>query len=197
MTGSDLAQDAQRGDRGVCELTRLRHAVGILELREHERVDPLGVRRPLDRLRELGPDVADEVVAHAPELAQMTVVRQRDARAAEAKRVQVRLRDHLAIAVGDAADVRDEAGRSELGRQSTEVAVEGGERRHAVGERILGADRARIPGDHAEPGQVEERVHHPRAVRLADERAVGLEQHVVERDRLPEVREHAAHGAIV
>ena len=54
---ADLAQDAQRGDRGVCELTGLGSAVGILELREHERVDPLGVRRPLDLARELGPDV--------------------------------------------------------------------------------------------------------------------------------------------
>ena len=174
-----------------------RQAVGVLELGEHERVDPLGVRRPLDPLRELGPDVPDEVEPHARELAQVAVVGERDARAGEAERVEVRLRHHLALAVGDAAHVGDEARRRELGGQAAQVAVERGQRRHAVDERVLGGDGARVPGHHAEAGEVEERGHHPRAVGLADERAVRLEQHVRQGHRLTEVREDAAHRAIV
>ena len=189
----DLADDAQRRGPGVGELARLRDAVGILELREHERVDPLGVGRPGDALRQLGPDVPDEVVAHLAELAQMAVVRQRDLRAVEPERVQVRLRDQDVLAVGDAADVRDQARRSELGGQVAQVAVEGRERRRPVRERILGPDRARVPRDHAEAGQVEERLHHPRAVGLANEGAVGVVQHVPQRDRLPEIRDDATH----
>ena len=149
------------------------------------------------RLRQVGADVLEQVVAHAGELAQVTVVRQHDARVAKAKRVQARLRDGRVLAVGDAADVRDEARGSELGAQAAEVAIEVRERRRAIGERILGVERARVPGGHAEAGQVEERLHHARAVGLANEGAVGLEQHVRQRHRLTEIREHAAHRTIV
>ena len=112
---ADLAEDAQRGRGGVGQLARLRLAERILELRQHERVDPLGVRRALDVVREVGRDVLEQVEAHAAELAQVAVVGERDARAGEAERVQVGLGHHLALALGDAAHVGDQAGRSELG----------------------------------------------------------------------------------
>ena len=88
---ADLAQDAQRGGGGVRELAGLGQPVRVVELRQDERVDPLGVGRPLDALRELRPHVLDERVAHARELAQVPVVREHDAGAVEAERVQVRL----------------------------------------------------------------------------------------------------------
>ena len=66
---------------------------GIVELRQDQRVDPLGVGRPLDALRELRPHVLDERVAHARELPQVPVVREDDAGAGEAERVQVRVGD--------------------------------------------------------------------------------------------------------
>jgi hypothetical protein len=94
--------------------------------------------------------------------------------------VQVRVRDRLVLAVGDAADVRNQARRVELGGQAAKVPIEGRQRRHPVRERLLDTDRARVPGDHAETGQVEERRHHPGAVGLADEGAVGLEQHALQ-----------------
>jgi hypothetical protein len=172
-------------------------AVGVLELREDERVDPLGVRRPVDPLREVGTDVAHEVEPHAGELAQVAVVCEGDRRAVEAERMQVRLGDQLALAVGDAADVRDQARRRELAGEAAQVPVERRERRHAVDEGLLLAHRVRLPGDHPEARKVEERVHHPRAVGLADERAVGVEQHVPQGERLSEIGEHAAHRAIV
>jgi hypothetical protein len=58
--------------------------------------------------------VADEVEAHARELAQMPVVRERHLHAREAERVQVRLRQHLVLAAGDSADMRDHAPRGHL-----------------------------------------------------------------------------------
>jgi hypothetical protein len=67
-------------------------------------------------------------------------------------------------------------------------------RRHPVHEGILGPDRVRIPGGHAKAGQVEKRRHHPRAVGLAHERAVSLEQHVAQRDRFPDIAQHEAHA---
>ena len=139
----------------------------------------------------------DKVVPHAGELAQVTVVRHCDARAGELERVQVGLGDRVVPGVGDAADVSDEAGRRELGSQVAEVLIEARQRRHAIGERIVGIDGPRIPGRHAEARQVEEGLHHPGAVGLAYERAVGLEQNVRERDRLSEIREHPAHRPIV
>ena len=94
-------------------------------------------------------------------------------------------------------DVRDETGRLQLRGQVAEVAIEARKLRHAIGERVAGVRRARIPGGHAEARQVEERLHHPGAVGLADEAAVGLEQHVRQRDRLPEIGQHPAHRPIV
>jgi hypothetical protein len=97
---------------------------GNVELGQHEGVDPLGVRAPGDVARELGTDVLDESVAHAAELAQVPVVREHDARAGEVERVQVGLGDGGVLGVGDPADVRDEAGRLELGGEAAQVAVE-------------------------------------------------------------------------
>ena len=71
----------------------LRQAVGVVELRQHQRVDPLGVGRALDSLRQLRTHVLDELVAHARELAQMPVVGEHDLGAGEAERMQVRVGD--------------------------------------------------------------------------------------------------------
>ena len=90
--------------------------VGIVELRQDQRVDPLGVGRPLDALRELRPHVLDERVAHARELAQVPVVREDDAGAGEVEGVQVRVGDDRLAGVGDPANVGDQARRRELGR---------------------------------------------------------------------------------
>ena len=102
-----VAQDAQRPDGRLGQLVRLRRAVGVVELGEDHRVDPLGVRRPLDAPCELRPDVLDERVAHARELAQVAVVGEDDAGAGEVERVQVRVGDDGLARVGHAADVGD------------------------------------------------------------------------------------------
>ena len=95
----------------------LRPAKGIVELGQHQRVDPLRVRRPLDPLRELGLDVLDQVVAHAREPAQVAVVRERDLAPLEAERVEVRIGRPPPRRSCDAADVGDQAGRLELVRR--------------------------------------------------------------------------------
>src|SRR5829696_7234216 len=87
----------------------------------------------------------------------------------------------------------DQARRVELPRKAAQVAVELGEGGRPVGERVLGAEGALVPGDHSEPCQVEESLHHPRVVGLADEAAVGLEQHMREADRLAEICQYSAH----
>ena len=79
MARADVAQDPQRLTVASASSRRSGMPDGSLEPGEHERVDPLRVGRALDLLRELGPDVGDEVVAHARELAQVAVVGQRDA----------------------------------------------------------------------------------------------------------------------
>ena len=185
----------ERLSGGIRELARLRDTVRIVELRQDQRVDPLGVGGALDVLRELGSHVVDERVAHARELAQVPVVREHDARAGEVERMQVRVGDDGLVGVGDAANVGDQTGRRELGREEAEVAVERRQRRRAVGERILGPQRRRIPGLHAEAREVEERVHHPRAVRLPDEAVVGVEQQILHGKRLTEVGQDPAHSA--
>ena len=119
MRGADVAQDAQGGGGGVGELAGLRQPVGVVELRQDQRVDPLGVGRPLDALRELRPHVLDERVAHARELPQVPVVREHDAGAGEVEGVQVRLGDDRLARVGDAADVGDQTRRRELGRRGS------------------------------------------------------------------------------
>ena len=124
-------------------------------------------------------------------------MRERDLRAGKAEGVQVRQADQLAATVGDAADVRDQARRLQLGGKPAEVAIEGGQRRGAVDERLLGPDRVRLPRRHPEASQIKERLHHARAIRLAHEAAVRLEQNMPKRDRLTEVRKHATHPAIV
>ena len=197
VRGADGAQDAQGAGGGVGELAGLRDAVGIVELRQDQRVDPLRVGRPLDALRELGPHVLEQRVAHARELPQVPVVREHDAGAGEMERVQVRLGDDRLAGVGDPANVGDEARRRELGRDQPQVAVERRQRGRAVGERILGPQRRRIPRLHAEAREVEERVHHPRAVRLPDEAVVGVEQQALHQQRLTEVGQDPAHAPIV
>ena len=171
--------------------------VGIVELRQDQRVDPLGVGRPLDALRELRPHVLDERVAHARELAQVPVVREDDAGAGEVEGVQVRVGDDRLVGVGDPANVGDQARRRELGREEAQVAVERRQGGRAVGERILGPQGRRIPRLHAEAREVEERVHHPRAVRLPDEAVVGVEQQAPHGERLTEVGQDPAHAPIV
>ena len=197
VRGADGAQDAEGARGGVRELARLRESEGIVELREDERVDPLGVGRPLDALRKLRPHVLEERVAHARELPQVPVVREDDARAREVERVQVRLGDDRFARVGDPADVRDQARRRELRREEAQVAVERRQRGRAVRERILGPQRRRVPRLHAEAREVEERVHHPRAVRLPDEAVVGVEQQISHGERLTEVGQDPAHAPIV
>ena len=124
MRGADVAQDAQGAGGRVGELAGLRQPVGVVELRQDQRVDPLGVGGPLDALRELRPHVLDERVAHARELPQVPVVREDDAGAGEPERVQVRLGDDRLVRVRDPADVGDEARRRELRREEAQVAVE-------------------------------------------------------------------------
>ena len=53
MLGADGAQDAESARGGVRELPRLREPERIVELRQDERVDPLGVGGSLDALRKL------------------------------------------------------------------------------------------------------------------------------------------------
>ena len=60
MRGADGAQDAERPGGRIGELAGLREPVGIVELRQDQRVDPLGVGRPLDLLRKLRPHVVEE-----------------------------------------------------------------------------------------------------------------------------------------
>src|SRR6478752_4427564 len=114
--GADAAQDAKRLSGCVRELARLRDAIRIVQLRHDQRVDPFGVRGALDVLRELGSHVVDERIAHARELAQVPVVRERNARAGELERMQVRVGDDGLVGVGDAANVRDQTGWRQLGR---------------------------------------------------------------------------------
>ncbi len=172
-------------------------AVGVVELRQDQRVDPLGVRGPLDALRELRPHVLDERVAHARELPQVPVVREDDAGAVEVEGVQVRLGDDRLAGVGDAANVGDQTRRRELGREEAQVAVERRQGGRAVGERILGLEGRRVPRLHAEAREVQERVHHPRAVRLPDEAVLGVEQQVPHGERLTQVGQDPAHAPIL
>jgi hypothetical protein len=131
--------------------------------------------------------VLDERVAHAGELPQVAIVREDDARARELERVQVRLGHDRLARVGDAAHVGDERRRRQLGRDQAQIAIEGRQRRGAVAERILRPEGRRIPRLHAEAREVEERVHHPRAVRLPDEAVVRREQQVLHGQRLTQV----------
>src|SRR6185437_6244589 len=59
---ADRPQDAQRRGDGVRQLAGLGQPEGVVELGEDERIDPLGVGRPLDALRQLGADMLDERV---------------------------------------------------------------------------------------------------------------------------------------
>ena len=111
--------------------------------------------------------------------------------------VQVRVGDDRLVGVGDPANVGDQTRRRELGREEAQVAVERRQGRRAVGERILGPQRRRVPRLHAEAREVEERVHHPRAVRLPDEAVVGVEQQIPHGERLTEVGQDPAHAPIV
>ena len=126
MRGADAAQDAERARGRIGELADLWHAVGIAELRQDQRVDPLGIGGPLNALRELRPHMLDERVAHAGELPQAAVVREHDARAGELERVQVRLGHDRLARVGDAAHVGDERRRRQLGRDEAQISIEGG-----------------------------------------------------------------------
>ena len=197
MRGADLAQDAEGGRSRVGELAGLRAPVRVVELRQDQRVDPLGVRGSLDPLRQLRPHVLHERVAHARELPQVAVVGEHDAGADEPERVQVRLGHDRLVGVGDTPDVGDQARRRELRREEAQVAVERRQGRRAVGERILGPEGRRVPRLHAEACEVEEGVHHPRAVRLPDEAVLGIEQQVPHGERLTEVGQDPAHAPIV
>ena len=53
------------------------------------------------------------------------------------------------------------------------------------------------PGRHPESGKVEGRVHHPRAVGLADQAVVRIEQQGLHRERLAQVSHDPAHVPIV
>ena len=131
------------------------------------------------------------------ELAQMPVVRQDDLRSREPERMQVRVRDDRLLAVGDPANVGDEARRRELPGQRPEIAVERRQRRRPVRERLVRPQRPRIPGLHPEPAEVQERVHHLRVVGLGDQALVRIEEKVPHRKWLTQVCEHPTHAAIV
>src|SRR5437763_14862573 len=99
----------------------------------------------------------------------MAVVGEHDARRRETEWMQICLCDHFLLAICDPPYVRDQAGRCNLGSEISQVSIE---RRHPgdpVDEWLLGPKRVRVPGGHAETGQVEERGHHARAVGLAHE----------------------------
>jgi hypothetical protein len=115
VRSADSPQDAEGVGGGIGELAGLRQPVGILELRQNQRVDPLGVGGSLDVLRKLRPHMLDERVAHARELPQVPVVREDDAGAGEMEGVQVRVGDDRLAGVGDATNVGDQARRRELG----------------------------------------------------------------------------------
>src|SRR5204862_7584540 len=53
VRGADGAQDAEGGGGGVGELAGRRPAVRVVELRQDQGVDPFGVGRSLDALRQL------------------------------------------------------------------------------------------------------------------------------------------------
>ena len=197
MRCADRAKDSQGVGSGVGELARLREPVGIVELRQDQRVDPLGVRRSLDALRQLRSHVLDERVAHARELAQVPVVREDDARTGEMEGVQVRVGNDRLAGVRDSTNMSDHTRRRELGREEAKVPVERRQGGRAVGERVLGPQGRRIPCLHAEAREVEERVHHPRAVGLPDEGVVGVEQQMLDGERLAEVGQDPAHAPIV
>ena len=59
------------------QLARAGQPVRVVELGEHDGVDPLGVGGALDHPGQLGADVRQQLVPHAPELAQVPVVGER------------------------------------------------------------------------------------------------------------------------
>jgi hypothetical protein len=116
MRGADPTQDAEGVRGGIGEFAGIRQSVGIVELRQDQRVDPLGVGGSLDALRKLRPHVLNERVAHVRELPQVPVVREHDAGADEMEGVQVRVGNDRLAGVGDPTDVGDQTRRRELGR---------------------------------------------------------------------------------
>ena len=121
MRGANLPQDPECVGGGICELRRFGQAIGIIELRQDQRIDPLGVGSPLDPLRQFGTDVLDQRVAHPGELPEMPVVGERDPRAGELERVQVGVGDDRLARVGHASHVSDQARRGQLGRDESQV----------------------------------------------------------------------------
>ena len=78
--------------------------------------------------------MGNEVVAHAHELAQMTVVREYGGGVLKTEQVRVGLRDHLLVAVGHTTHVRDKARRGDLDGEVAQVLIEGRQRRDAIDE---------------------------------------------------------------
>ena len=144
-----------------------------------------------------GPNVVDEPVAHPRELPQVPVVREDDPGADEVEGVQVRVGHDRLAGVRHAANVGDQTRRRELRREEAEVAIERRQGGRVIGERILRPQGGGIPRLHPEAREVEERVHHPRAVRLPDEAVVGVEEQVLDGERLAEIGQDPAHAPIV
>src|SRR4051812_32120729 len=121
ITPPDLPDDAKCRNRRVRKLIGAGHAIWIVKLREHERVDPLRVADPFNPLGELRPDVANEFVPHTCELPEVTVVRERNTGTVETERVEIGLTHDLAPAVCGSANVRDKTGRRKLAGQATKI----------------------------------------------------------------------------
>ena len=189
-----VAQDLERLAHGARHLLGANARERVREPREHERVDPLAVGGALDHPEDSRIDVLEQVVAHAREVVQVAVLREREARALEQERVHVLQADRFAAVVDDAAHVRDQRRRSHLARERAQVAVEVGDRRHPVGERPRRLRRAGVPGGEAEPAEVEQR-HQLGVDSLVDERAVRLVEEILEQHGLTQIRSEPTHHA--
>ena len=141
---------------------------------------------------DVGADVRQQVEAHAPEVVEVAVLRQREGRAGEAERMHVLRPDALARLVDDAAHVRHQRRRAHLLRQRLEVAVEHRHAGGAVGVRLRRLGRRGVPGGQPEAAEVEQ-LHQVRIGRLPHERRVGQVEELVDQRPVTEVGQHPAH----
>ena len=186
-------EHAQRLLHAEGDVLRGEVPVGVGELGEQERVDPLAVGGAAHRAGEVRLDVGEQGELHLLEAGELPVVRQRQARAVEEEGVEVLRADHRAGVVRHPAQVGQGARRLHLAGERPQVAVEDGELGGAMDEgdrRLLGP---LVPGEEAAARQVEP-VQQRRLVRLVREGDVGLVEQVLEQDRLTEIGEDAAHG---
>jgi hypothetical protein len=137
--------------------------------------------------------VLRESRTHLRDAGEIAVVREGERDPRKLERVHVLQRNLDLRAVRDAAHVREHAPGCHLRGEVLQVAVEDRQRIGCVREGRVRVVRSGVPRANAEAREVEH-VQHLRHVALAHQRRIGLEQQVVEEDRLSEVEKRAAHG---